>query len=303
MAVRTASALLPRINVSFSGCGFLGIYHVGSYACWKHYQDKSVERIKNEIEKSKCTNPNSTSKTHSSHEHYNDPPSFVIGNALGASAGALVAGALIADYSPEELKNKFLDVAKDAKSRTFGAFHPKFDVNNMLRIELTKIFQDDINNNTLNGKLHISLTSATFRNVIQSKFSSRNELIDALICSCYLPVFSGYKVPTFKSKTYLDGGFTNNQPVLDEKTTVKISPFSGGSHICPDDNKAKEGKQWFVKLSGETVEISRANLKRFVEALIPPENLEALYMEGYKDTDEFIRSKNIRDFLYHPKAI
>jgi hypothetical protein len=70
---------------------------------------------------------------------HDDPPCFLIDNVLGASAGALVAAALLVDHSPEALKLKFLDVAKDVKSMTFGPFNPRFNVNKLFRDELNKV--------------------------------------------------------------------------------------------------------------------------------------------------------------------
>ena len=60
---------------------------------------------------------------------------------------------------------------------------------------------------TLNGRLHISLTDTSMHNLIQSEFTSKDELVDALICSCYVPAFSSYEVPTYKGNPFLDGGF------------------------------------------------------------------------------------------------
>lgn len=34
---------------------------------------------------------------------------------------------------------------------------------------------------------------------------------------------------------YIDGGFTDNLPILDENT-ITVSPFSGLTDICPSDN-------------------------------------------------------------------
>ena len=140
MSTSAAAALLPKVNVSFSGCGFLGIYHVGSYACWKDHQDKSLRYIKDEMERSeRGENTSNINRSSSSNGGINEEPRFVVQNALGASAGALVAAALLVDYSPEALRNKFLDVAKEVKSLTFGPFNPKFNVNAMFRDELNKV--------------------------------------------------------------------------------------------------------------------------------------------------------------------
>lgn len=295
MAKSAVASLLPKVNVSFSGCGFLGIYHVGSYACWKEHQERSLECINCAGKETK--NEQSTSTENSNNSFHGDPPCFQINNALGASAGALVAVSLLVEYSPEALKTKFLEIAKDVKSMPFGPFNPRFNVNKMFRDELNKVLPEDIHS-TLNGRLQVSLTDTSMHNSIQSEFSSKSDLVDALICSCYVPAFSSYEVPNYKGIPYLDGGFSNNQPVLDEKTTVRISPFSGASHICPDDVTPTERKLMLQKFSGETLEISFANLKRLKEAAVPPQNLESLYMAGYEHTDEFIRSGKIRDFLY-----
>merc|ERR1712045_682577 len=74
------------------------------------------------------------------------------------------------------------------------------------------------------NRVHISLTDGTINNVIVSNYSNLDELKDALICSCYLPGFSSWKqVPNYKNKPYLDGGFSNNQPVLQEDCTLRYS--------------------------------------------------------------------------------
>ena len=137
MATSAVSSLLPKVNVSFSGCGFLGIYHVGSYACFKEHQDRSLESILNEGRDQK--NGVKAPSTDENEASNSDLPCFVIDKALGASAGALVAAALIVDYSPQRLKDKFLDIAKDVQSMAFGPFNPKFNVNTMFREELNQV--------------------------------------------------------------------------------------------------------------------------------------------------------------------
>ena len=136
MATSAVSSLLPKVNVSFSGCGFLGIYHVGSYACLKEHQERSLAYVQNKYEQ--LTNG---AKSHSLEEELSNQelPCFVIDKALGASAGALVAAALVVDYPPERLKSKFLEIAKDVQSMAFGPFNPKFNVNTMFREELNQV--------------------------------------------------------------------------------------------------------------------------------------------------------------------
>ena len=136
MASCAVSSFLPKVNVSFSGCGFLGIYHVGSYACLKEHQERSLEYIQNQTDEQK--NETKTSSIESEHNNH-ELPCFVIDKALGASAGALVAAALVVDYPPQRLKSKFLEIAKDVQSMAFGPFNPKFNVNTMFREELNQV--------------------------------------------------------------------------------------------------------------------------------------------------------------------
>ena len=116
----TVSAL-PKVNVSFSGCGFLGVYHVGSLAAWLDHVNRSLER-----------GPTAPMEP-------GEPPRFVVDNALGASAGALVATALVINYPATSLKTKFMKIAADVKNMTFGAFNPKFDVNKIFGEELDMV--------------------------------------------------------------------------------------------------------------------------------------------------------------------
>jgi hypothetical protein len=68
------------------------------------------------------------------------------------------------------------------------------------------------------------MIDGTINNIIVSNYSNLDELKDAIICSCYLPGFSSWKqVPNYKNKPYLDGGFSNNQPVLQEDCTLRYN--------------------------------------------------------------------------------
>ena len=278
--IKAAAGSLPKVNVSFSGCGFLGVYHVGSLAAWLDHVNRSLEKVDTPMDPG-------------------EPPRFVVDNALGASAGALVATALVIDYPASQLKNKFMEIASDVKNMTFGPFNPKFDVSKIFGEELDKVLPPNAHT-LVENRLHVSMTDTSMQNVIQSRFATRKDLMDALICSCFLPAFSSYEMPTYAGKPFLDGGFSNNQPVLDEKTTVRVSPFAGGSHICPNDGTPEEKRLMFQKFAGEKLEFSFSNFKRLAEAMTPAENLETLYCQGYQHTDDFIRSGKIRDFFKLP---
>merc|ERR1712059_127133 len=109
--------------------------------------------------------------------------------------------------------------------------------------------------------LTVSLTDTKLRNRLVTGFLSKEDLVAALVCSCFLPIFSGSKLPYFRGERYLDGGLTNQLPTLDQNT-VKISPFSGkDKQISPDISKqglvfpsVRQGRVFpSVRMAGESV--------------------------------------------------
>ena len=65
-------------------------------------------------------------------------------------------------------------------------------------------------------RLFVSMTSLRLRNVLVSRFHDPDDLRAALTASCFLPLFSGNKVPAFRGQRFLDGGLTNQLPTLDQ---------------------------------------------------------------------------------------
>lgn len=91
----------------------------------------------------------------------------------------------------------------------------------------------------VSGKLHISLTRVRDgHNVIVSHFETREDLLQALLASAFIPFFSGFVPPKYHGVRYMDGGFSDNLPSLDENT-ITVSPFCGESDICPRDDSSQ----------------------------------------------------------------
>merc|ERR1712156_137893 len=105
----------------------------------------------------------------------------------------------------------------------------------------------------------------------------------------------GKQAPKYNGKYYFDGGFSNKQPVLDEETTIRISPFAGGSHICPNDEieESADGgggaslskkKPYTAILGGEELHLTSTNMKRIWEAMKkPPEDMNAKFKQFLND--------------------
>ena len=87
------------LDLSFAGCGFLTMYHIGSLAAFRRASD-----------------------------------SVIINRCLGASGGALVACAAVADLDSLWLEAVFRDLVKSVGQNRFGAFSRNFDVSDILKV-------------------------------------------------------------------------------------------------------------------------------------------------------------------------
>jgi len=248
-------------NISFAGCGFIGIYHVGVSACLKTYA-----------------------------------PSLLENKILGSSAGAMAAAALICDLPLEDMARNVLQLASNASEKLLGPFNPYFNLHSTLKEGWEKLLPDDIAEKA-SHKLHISMTKFSDRsNMLVSVFSSKSDLLDALLASSFVPMMSGWVPPRFRGELVFDGGYSDNLPVLGGNT-ITVSPFAGDASICPMD-ESQVGSVLNLKVSqgsGASLNISKDNLIKMSKALVPPnvDGLERLCKQGYEDAMRYLRTKNM----------
>ena len=82
---------------------------------------------------------------------------------------------------------EFFDIVKTARSYKLGPFSPIFNIQKVLMEKVRKHLPADAHLK-VNGRLHLSLTRIyDGKNIIVSQFSSREDLIDALACSFFIP--------------------------------------------------------------------------------------------------------------------
>lgn len=244
------------MNLSFAGCGFLGIYHVGVACCFRKYA-----------------------------------PHLLLNKISGASVGATAACCLLCDLPLGDLTSNVLRAATEARKRSLGPLSPSYNINNLLREGLEKYLPDDAHLR-VNGKLHISLTRVCDgRNVIVSQFDSREELIQALLASAFIPLVSGLWPPKFKGFRYMDGGCSDNLPTLDENT-ITVSPFCGESDICPRDDSSQ---LFHINVFNTSIELSKHNMYRAARILFPPrpEVLSNMCKQGFDDALRFLHRNNL----------
>jgi predicted acylesterase/phospholipase RssA len=164
---------------SFSGAGFMGIYHAGAAAALVRHAPSS----------------------------FFDPQSATF---LGASAGSLISTGLACGVHVDTFAEIATRHAQAVRKQSLGVLTPGFSLLDIARADLESMLPEDAHER-VNGRVHISLTNTrTFRNQRISHFESRADLADACACSCYVPGVTGKTRPTFRGKTdHIDGGKCN----------------------------------------------------------------------------------------------
>ncbi|KAJ8373788.1 hypothetical protein SKAU_G00043680 [Synaphobranchus kaupii] len=246
-------------NISFAGCGFLGIYHIGVASCLLEqapYLVKGASKI------------------------------------YGASAGALTASVLASGACIAKCCEDVIEMAKEARKRNLGPLHPNFNLVKVLRAGLNRDLPADAHVSA-SGRLCVSLTRVSDgQNELVSQFDSKDELIQALVCSCFIPIYCGLIPPSFRGVRYVDGGISNNLPQYETRNTITISPFAGESDICPRDDSFSLHELHFTNTS---IHMNMGNMYRLSRALFPPEPkvMAGMCQSGYADTLRFLQENNL----------
>ncbi|KAF6202033.1 hypothetical protein GE061_004429 [Apolygus lucorum] len=241
-----------EMSMSFSGCGFLGLYYAGVAVCFKRYA-----------------------------------PHIRFNHISGASAGAIAASSLLCDMSIESYINDMLDLVREARNRTLGPFSPSFNLTEAIKKKLWNVLPKDAHVQ-VRGRLRVSLTRVCDgKNVIISEFDSKSELIDCLLASSFVPIFCGLIPPKFRGVRYIDGMFTDNLPRLTEDT-ITVSPFCGESDICPQYDSTP---LFHVNFSNTSIALSFKNIVNLATIVWPPssEVIAQFCKQGLEDALRFLQ--------------
>lgn len=255
-----------RYNLSFAGCGFLGIYHLG--ACKTLF--KHGKSFLNQVDK-----------------------------FGGASAGSLVAAVLAVKGYDESAIDAGLEFCYDSyhrvRKRKMGLLTPNFSILETMEAFIRTILPPDAHEKA-SGRLFISLTEAKKKkNIVVSQYDTYEDLVLCILGSSYVPFITGTKPIIWNGKKYIDGGLSENLIDIPGGETIFVSPFSGNKHISPND-KSRLG--WVIKLNGENIMVHPNNVQRGLHAFFPPkvEDLDEYFTSGSKNALHFLRKEN----LYEP---
>ena len=200
---------------------------------------------------------------------------------------------------PLELMAKnVLEVAAESSQHSLGAFSPRFSLADILMDGLDRLLPDDIHLRA-SGRLFVSMTKISDRsNQLVSCFSSKQDLLEALRASSFVPFMSGWRPPRFRGDLVFDGGYSDNLPVFQDGLTITVSPFSGDASICPSDD-AQIGSLLNLRIphgpnnSSNSFSLSKENSMKLINAVVPPgvEGMEKLCSQGFQDAMRFLNSK------------
>ncbi|RUS71240.1 hypothetical protein EGW08_021005 [Elysia chlorotica] len=259
------------LHLSFCGCGFVGMYHLGVVSCLLAHGDSFLERVE---------------------------------KVAGSSAGALMAAVMLcAPDRIEEVAEQLQSLARELRSRPLGALTPGYSFARALRLLLDDVLPEDAHVQ-VSGKLHVSLTAAggqgsdkakkktnnnsnnnsnnsnssSSNNELMTDFETREELVEALVASSYIPLYAGLKMPVIRGKY-------NNCMI----THLPVSLFCLYiDHIITVTHFASS-------------QVSVRNVKKGAHVFFPPKRhvLQEYFNLGRFDASRFL----IREGLYSIKLI
>ncbi|XP_070371107.1 omega-hydroxyceramide transacylase isoform X7 [Equus asinus] len=242
-------------SISFSGSGFLSFYQAGAVDALRDLAPRMLE---------------------TAHRF------------AGTSAGAVIAALAICGIEMDEYLRVLNVGVAEVKKSFLGPLSPSCKMVPMMRQFLYQVLPEDSYKATT-GKLHVTLTRLTDgESVVVSEFTSKEELIEALYCSCFVPVYCGLIPPTYRGVRYIDGGFTGMQPCSFWTDSITISTFSGQQDICPRDCPAIFQD---FRMFNCSFQFSLENITRMTHALFPPDLviLHDYYYRGYEDVVLYLR--------------
>uniref|UniRef100_A0A8C3X3J7 Patatin-like phospholipase domain-containing protein 5 n=1 Tax=Catagonus wagneri TaxID=51154 RepID=A0A8C3X3J7_9CETA len=246
-------------SLSFAGAGFLGLYHVGVTHCLSQRAPHLLRGAS---------------------RYY------------GSSSGSLIAVSILCRESVDFYCSRLMDLVKQVERLSLGIFHPAYAPIEHIRRELQDRLPHDIHI-LASQKLGVSLTRwPDGQNFIVTDFATRDEVIQALICSLYFPFYCGTIPPEFRGERYLDGALSNNLPLADSASAITVSPFHGTADICPQSTSASMHE---LNAFNASFQISTMNFFRGITSLIPssPEVVADNCRQGYLDALRFLERRGL----------
>ncbi|XP_015357299.1 1-acylglycerol-3-phosphate O-acyltransferase PNPLA3 isoform X2 [Marmota marmota marmota] len=290
-------------SLSFGGSGFLGLYYVGVTRCLSERAPYLLHNASKIFGSSAGALHAATFLSGIPLGASGAPPALRAGreHLLGSDAGIPRGprrsreGSLDTASASYRVLQIILDLTWKARRRNLGVLHPSFNIGKCLRDGLQEHLPDNVHQ-LISGKISISLTRVSDgKNVLVSDFQSKAEVVDALLCSCFIPFYCGLIPPAFRGVRYIDGGFSDNLPLADVKTTITVCPFYGEFDICP---KIKSTNFLHVNITNFSFRLCLRNFYLLSRSLSPPDFkvMREICLRGYLDACRFLEENGICDW-------
>lgn len=204
----------------------------------------------------------------------------------GSSAGAIVCAVIASGATMEEALQATKVLAEDCRHGGTA-----FRLGAVLRGVLDNFLPDDVHIRS-NGRVRVAVTQILWRPraLLVDQFDSREDLIDAVITSSFIP---GYLAPRpatmFRNRLCIDGGLTLFMPPTSAEKTVRVCAF-------PANRMGLEG----IGISPDLNPENRATPRElFNWALEPAEDtvLERLFELGYLDAAVWAEQNPVEELL------
>ncbi|NXL49446.1 PLPL1 protein, partial [Podilymbus podiceps] len=225
-------------SILFRGCGFLIMYEAGVLAALKEMLPdilKSAPKI------------------------------------YGASSGSIIATLALCDHDfgkgyilPFILHLKRSNAFLSALRSSFLSIFPGRTLFKILKDTLNKYLPTNVHQQ-VSGKLHVIVTRVhDWRSVVVSDFTSKEDLIQAILCSCFVPLYIGLLPPTYHGVRYVDGELGMWRANFMTQSMITVSAFAGEYDICPKDSPVPF---FTFQISDCILHISKRNMCRFLYIL------------------------------------
>ncbi|KAL6842910.1 hypothetical protein ACP4OV_027223 [Aristida adscensionis] len=199
----------------------------------------------------------------------------------GSSAGAIICAVIASGNTMQDALQVTKVLADNCRSNGTA-----FRLGTVLREVLDKFLPDDLHIRC-NGRIRVAITQLSWRprGLLVDQFDSKEDVINAIITSSFIP---GYLAPRpatfFRNRLCIDGGLTLFMPPTSASETVRICPF-------PASRLGLEG----IGISPDCNPENRASPRQlFNWALEPAEDeiLDRLYELGYQDAAIWAEQKS-----------
>lgn len=207
----------------------------------------------------------------------------------GSSAGALVCAVIACGLSMQDGLLATKELASDCRINGTA-----FRLGAVLRAFLERFLPDDAHIRS-SGRIRVAITQVfrSPRALLIDQFDSKEDLIDALHTSCFIPgYFAPRLVTRYKNRICIDGGITLFMPPTSADITVRICAFPAvqlglkGIGISPDCNPTPD----------------RASPRQLLNWALEPaadEILDNLFDLGYQDSLVWVTQDKSNDLKQH----